>query len=145
MVFVAQCFSFLVFIVECVVFSACGVGLEEYINTTPVKAFLLFRSITYSPLFFREQILDEKDAWYCSSCKCFQRASKEMGLWTAPDNLIIHIKRFSQQEGAYSLFSSDKVESLVTFPLEGLDMSPYVLSRAFEVGSTFAYQLQTHF
>ena len=58
-----------------------------------------------------------------------------MGLWTAPDNLIIHLKRFSQQEGAFSLFSSDKVESLVTFPFEGLDMSPYVISRAHEVGS----------
>ena len=39
-----------------------------------------------------------------------------------PNNLIIHLKRFS-----YSRLHRDKLNVLVEFPIENLDMSPYVL------------------
>ncbi|ETO04162.1 hypothetical protein RFI_33236 [Reticulomyxa filosa] len=46
-----------------------------------------------------------------------------MDLWSSPDLLIIHLKRFS-----YTRQWRDRINTLVYFPLEGLDMSPWVVS-----------------
>jgi len=46
-----------------------------------------------------------------------------MELWTTPPVLILHLKRFS-----YTRFNRDKLEDFVHYPLEGLDMRPYLLS-----------------
>merc|ERR1711924_589236 len=64
-----------------------------------------------------------EDAWYCSKCQNHVEASKKMQLWSAPKVLAIHLKRFS-----YSRYFRDKLETHVRFPLDGLDLSPYVLS-----------------
>ncbi|ETO08901.1 hypothetical protein RFI_28486, partial [Reticulomyxa filosa] len=45
--------------------------------------------------FTEEEILDENDAWYCSKCAAFKCAKKKIDLWSTPDLLIIHLKRFS--------------------------------------------------
>ena len=44
-----------------------------------------------------------------------------MGLWSLPDVLIIHLKRFRQTNNA-----SNKLSTMVEFPLERCDMSPFV-------------------
>jgi ubiquitin C-terminal hydrolase len=72
----------------------------------------------------REQ-LGAEDPWYCCKCKERLQAYKKMDLWSCPDVLILHLKRFSYVQGASSFYSHtrEKIEDLVTFPLEGLDLS----------------------
>lgn len=71
--------------------------------------------------FGKEEILSEMDTWYCPRCKEHRRASKKFELWKTPDILIMHLKRFSS-----SATRRDKVDVLVDFPLEGLDLSSRV-------------------
>mmetsp|Transcript_1786 Transcript_1786/g.2751 ORF Transcript_1786/g.2751 Transcript_1786/m.2751 type:complete len:236 (-) Transcript_1786:252-959(-) len=73
----------------------------------------------------REQ-LEESDPWYCSRCKEHRQAFKKFDLWSAPDVLILHLKRFLYLPGTYFVHRQ-KIDELVHFPIEGLDLSPYVL------------------
>lgn len=74
--------------------------------------------------FEKEEILSEDDKWYCPRCKEFCRAAKKFDLWLSPDILIVHLKRFS------SLGSRrDKIDAVVDFPIEGLDISSRVLEK----------------
>lgn len=73
--------------------------------------------------FGKEEILSENDAWYCPRCKEHRRASKKFELWKTPDILVIHLKRFSASRGF-----RDKIDELVEFPIEGLDLSDRVVS-----------------
>lgn len=72
--------------------------------------------------FSKEEILSETDAWYCPRCKEHRQAHKKFELWKAPDILVIHLKRF----GAQSRYVRMKLDTLIDFPLEGLDMSSRV-------------------
>ncbi|KAJ9639520.1 hypothetical protein H2199_006555 [Coniosporium tulheliwenetii] len=67
------------------------------------------------------EILSEENAWYCNRCKELRRASKTLEIWTLPDILVIHLKRFSANRGF-----RDKIDVLVDFPTEGLDLSDRV-------------------
>lgn len=71
--------------------------------------------------FGKEEILSENDPWYCPRCKEFRRATKKFELWKAPDVLIIHLKRFRGLR--------DKLDVLVDFPIEGLDLTERVISK----------------
>ena len=84
--------------------------------------------------FRKEEILSENDAWYCPRCKEHRRASKKFELWTVPDILVIHLKRFSS-EGRLR----DKVDAYVDFPVEDLDMNERVVVR--EEGRDLIYDL----
>ncbi|KAI1457676.1 hypothetical protein F4805DRAFT_169738 [Annulohypoxylon moriforme] len=84
--------------------------------------------------FEREEILSEQDMWYCPRCKEHRRASKKFDLWKTPDILIIHLKRFSS-----SGFRRDKLELLVDFPVENLDITTRVLQK--EDGKLEVYDL----
>ncbi|CDQ70734.1 unnamed protein product [Oncorhynchus mykiss] len=46
-------------------------------------------------------------------------------LWTLPDILILHLKRFRQVGER-----RNKLATLVRFPLDGLDMAPHVVKRS---------------
>ena len=46
-------------------------------------------------LMTEEETLGEENTWYCSACKDHKQASKTLELWSAPEVLIIHLKRFS--------------------------------------------------
>lgn len=48
----------------------------------------------------------------------------KLSLWTLPDILIIHLKRFRQVAE-----HRHKLTTLVRFPLRGLDMAPHVAQR----------------
>ena len=144
--------------------------------------------------FTATEVLSEQDTWYCSKCKQHVRAKKTLALWSVPRLLVVHLKRFSDEEGyggrslslflflSLSFFLSlslslslararalslvlaslvlactrkvrtkkrreenmhgncflmcpappslslfrEKVDTLVRFPLEGLDMGPYL-------------------
>lgn len=69
----------------------------------------------------KSEILSEDNAWYCNRCKELRRATKTLEIWTAPDILVVHLKRFS----SHRVFR-DKVDALVDFPIEGLDLSDKV-------------------
>ena len=67
----------------------------------------------------KSEVLSEDNAWYCNRCKEFRRATKTLELWTVPDILVVHLKRF----GSGGRFGRDKVDLLVEFPIEGLDLN----------------------
>jgi len=60
---------------------------------------------------------------YCPSCKKHQRATKKFDLWSLPEVLVIHLKRFS-----YTRSLRDKLDTVVEFPTQGLNMAPYIIN-----------------
>mmetsp|Transcript_29518 Transcript_29518/g.61705 ORF Transcript_29518/g.61705 Transcript_29518/m.61705 type:complete len:394 (+) Transcript_29518:1543-2724(+) len=71
--------------------------------------------------FVKPERLDEENKWYCSNCKDHVRAMKTMELWRLPNILVVHLKRFKFK----NVLRRDKLETLVNFPLDGLDMSAH--------------------
>lgn len=69
--------------------------------------------------------LAQDDAWKCPHCKVLQRGMVKLSLWTLPDILIIHLKRFCQVGER-----RNKLSTLVKFPLSGLNMAPHVAQRS---------------
>ena len=67
--------------------------------------------------FTKEEQLGEDDLWYCPQCKKHQQATKKFDLWKVPDILVVHLKRFSNNRAM-----RDKIDALVDFPIEGLDL-----------------------
>ncbi|EFJ42377.1 hypothetical protein VOLCADRAFT_67166, partial [Volvox carteri f. nagariensis] len=74
--------------------------------------------------FLQPERLAESDAWwaYCPRCKSHVCADKKLDLWSLPEVLVVHLKRFS-----YTRYSRNKLDTPVDFPLHGLDLGPYVL------------------
>ena len=74
-------------------------------------------------LYTRAEILGAEDAWHCPYCNKKQEVVKKLGLWSLPDILVIHLKRFRQQSRQRS---TSKLTMLVDFPLYGFDMTPHL-------------------
>eukprot|EP01104_Vermistella_antarctica_P015714 TRINITY_DN5224_c0_g1_i1.p1 TRINITY_DN5224_c0_g1~~TRINITY_DN5224_c0_g1_i1.p1 ORF type:complete len:1284 (+),score=421.09 TRINITY_DN5224_c0_g1_i1:265-4116(+) len=72
--------------------------------------------------FTEEEKLNAGDEWYCSNCEEHKQATKKFDLWRLPDYLVVHLKRF-----AGSSYTRRKLETMVDFPVEGLDLSPYAV------------------
>jgi len=72
--------------------------------------------------FLQHERLDPQDSWYCPKCKEHVQADKKLDLWSLPEVLVVHLKRFS-----YTSRLRDKLTAPVEFPLAGLDLSSYVL------------------
>lgn len=73
--------------------------------------------------FSTPEVLGEQDLWYCPRCKDHKRATKTIQLWSTGDLLTIHLKRFQSAR-----HFSDKIDMVVDFPIEGLDMGEFVSS-----------------
>jgi ubiquitin C-terminal hydrolase len=73
-------------------------------------------------LYGEEEQLSEDDPWYCSQCKEHRCAFKKFAFWKLPKILIVHLKRFSYRNKHWR----EKIESVINFPLEGLDMGPFL-------------------
>ena len=73
--------------------------------------------------FRTEEKLEKENSWYCSNCKKNQEALKKLEIYRAPNILIVQLKRFDcKTENIYEgLLKNKKNESLVVFPIEGLD------------------------
>ncbi|KAF2165326.1 hypothetical protein M409DRAFT_67195 [Zasmidium cellare ATCC 36951] len=69
----------------------------------------------------KREVLSEDNAWYCNRCKELRRATKTLEIWTLPDILVVHLKRF----GGNRSFR-DKIDVLVDYPIEGLDLNDKV-------------------
>ncbi|CDK25144.1 unnamed protein product [Kuraishia capsulata CBS 1993] len=74
-------------------------------------------------LFSTPEVLGEHDLWFCPRCKDHRQATKKIEIWSVPDILTIHLKRFENQRRF-----SDKIDAVVDFPIEGLDMSKHVVN-----------------
>lgn len=72
--------------------------------------------------FLEGERLEDSESWSCKRCKKMVQAHKKLDLWYLPEILVIHLKRFS-----YSHRFRDKIDALVRFPLEGLDLSKTIL------------------
>ncbi|KAF2732497.1 cysteine proteinase [Polyplosphaeria fusca] len=81
--------------------------------------------------------LDGDDIWRCPRCKKDREANKTLTITRAPNYLTIHFKRFraSKTEGPH------KVRTPIEFPLQGLDLGPFVNPpiTADEEAQVFAY------
>ncbi|KAJ8371314.1 hypothetical protein SKAU_G00113420 [Synaphobranchus kaupii] len=75
-------------------------------------------------LFTTVETLEEENPWYCPTCKKHQLATKKLDLWSLPEVLIIHLKRFS-----YTKYSREKLDTIVDFPLRNLDFSGCLLKK----------------
>uniref|UniRef100_A0A8C3WWU3 ubiquitinyl hydrolase 1 n=1 Tax=Catagonus wagneri TaxID=51154 RepID=A0A8C3WWU3_9CETA len=73
----------------------------------------------------KEEQLAQDDAWRCPHCQALQQGVVKLSLWTLPDILIVHLKRFCQVGER-----RNKLSTLVKFPLSGLDMAPHVAQRS---------------
>ncbi|KZS94684.1 hypothetical protein SISNIDRAFT_484224 [Sistotremastrum niveocremeum HHB9708] len=71
--------------------------------------------------FVREEILEKSEAWHCPHCKTLRKASKQLSFSRLPAVLIVVLKRFSVK-GPFT----DKLETLVDFPIKGLDLTNYM-------------------
>ncbi|KAM8819480.1 ubiquitin carboxyl-terminal hydrolase 43 isoform 2-T2 [Rhynchonycteris naso] len=73
----------------------------------------------------KEEQLAQDDAWKCPHCRALQQGVVKLSLWTLPDILVIHLKRFCQVGER-----RNKLSTLVRFPLRGLNMAPHVAQRS---------------
>ncbi|KZW00043.1 UCH-domain-containing protein [Exidia glandulosa HHB12029] len=71
--------------------------------------------------FVRDEVIDKENAWNCPNCKCPRRATTRLSLSRLPPVLLIHLKRFSVK-GPFT----DKLETVVDFPIRGLDLTNYM-------------------
>lgn len=68
--------------------------------------------------------LDKENAWYCNVCKDHVEATKQIEIYNVPPILIFCFQRFK----SHGMYFKEKMEDTVEFPLENLDMTPYVVS-----------------
>jgi ubiquitin carboxyl-terminal hydrolase 4/11/15 len=69
--------------------------------------------------FIKLEKLEDMNEWYCSNCKDHKKATKKMEIYKSPHIMIIHLKRFK---------NLSKIETLVDFPIIGLDISSSIIS-----------------
>ncbi|EGR34421.1 ubiquitin specific peptidase 31, putative [Ichthyophthirius multifiliis] len=62
--------------------------------------------------------LKESNLWFCAFCQKNQKAFKQINLYTTPQVLILHLKRFKTDQ--------DKITKYISFPLQNLDLKDYV-------------------
>eukprot|EP00116_Pleurobrachia_bachei_P002514 sb/3462776/ len=105
------------------------------------------RSLTYSPpkislgdcfeMFTQEEKLPSTELWKCPRCNKLQRATKQISLFSCPNYLIVHLKRFQ----AKNIIMFDKVDKHITFPIRELDLSGYSVPRTDVGQSYYTYDL----
>jgi len=92
----------------------------KQVEKSPTEASIVTLEECFS-LYTKAEKLTEEDKWLCPQCNRQQEAVKRIGLWSLPDVLIIHLKRFQQTKNA-----SNKLSIMVDCPLESYDMKPFV-------------------
>lgn len=71
--------------------------------------------------FCSKESLIKVDQYSCEKCDQKVNASKVLSIGKCPEILMLHIKRF-----AHSSFFGSKLTTPIDFPLEGLDLFPYI-------------------
>lgn len=70
-------------------------------------------------LFTKPEILDGDNAWFNEKTGVKENINKQILFWNFPKILIVTFNRFSQD-------GTQKIENLIHFPINNLDLSPYV-------------------
>ena len=70
----------------------------------------------------QSETLDGDNEWNCNKCQEHVQATKTLEIYRVPKIMIVSLKRFRNGFGG-----GQKIDTLVKFPLEGLDMRPFVL------------------
>ncbi|XP_045500979.1 ubiquitin carboxyl-terminal hydrolase 3-like isoform X1 [Colias croceus] len=73
--------------------------------------------------FVQIEELADTERYFCSSCKCKQKSTKQFWIRRLPNVLCLHLKRFR-----WNNYFRTKVDTTITFPLRALDMSRFVLA-----------------
>ena len=86
---------------------------------------------------YREtEILEESDAWRCDKCKQLVRAELTRYLWTTPVILVIQFVRF-----IYTTHHKGKDSRFITYPLQNLDIAPFVSPMYKDMSKCYTYDL----
>jgi ubiquitin carboxyl-terminal hydrolase 8 len=70
-------------------------------------------------LYVKGEILENENAWYNEETKTKENIKKKILFWSLPNILVIDFKRFNSR--------NQKNQILITFPLDELDLSEYVI------------------
>lgn len=108
----------------------CEVCTNQSVSTSPFSSLALpvpaGSKITLGSCleeFMRSEILDGDNAWDCSKCKRKVRAIQLMRLSRLPPILVITLKRF-RYVGRFR----DKIDSLISFPVEDFDLRQFLFT-----------------
>ncbi|CAK5085372.1 unnamed protein product [Meloidogyne enterolobii] len=96
-----------------------GSLVEREVNITQVKKAYTIKECIDA--YTTKEQLSEEDSWFCPNCKTHQRAFKKLDLWSLPQILIIHLKRF-----LYTRYSREKIDTEIDIPVKGLDIGEKV-------------------
>ena len=89
----------------------------------------------------QQKKLEVGNEWYCSVCKDHQLATKQLQIYKLPEVLIVHLKRFKQ-----SGYFTDKIGKKIDFPIEGLDMTPFIAPQSPEGPAIYdLYAVSNHY
>ncbi|XP_045513128.1 ubiquitin carboxyl-terminal hydrolase 3-like isoform X1 [Pieris brassicae] len=73
--------------------------------------------------FVQVEELADTERYFCSSCKSKQKSTKQFWIRRLPNVLCLHLKRFRWHN-----YFRTKVDTAISFPLNSLDMSRFVLA-----------------
>lgn len=107
----------------CEVHVSAGASGDATAGATSAGALTLHACLTH---YTRAEHLAQEDAWRCPQCQRYMPVIKTLGLWSLPDILVIHLKRFRQQAKGRT---STKLTTMVEFPLNDFDMTPHLVRR----------------
>ena len=71
--------------------------------------------------YIKTEKLNDDEQWHCPKCKEKVDSEKKIMLWSIPNYLIIHFKRFETNKN-----SIKKINTLINFPLNNLDVKKYI-------------------
>ncbi|XP_057203712.1 ubiquitin carboxyl-terminal hydrolase 8 isoform X2 [Triplophysa rosa] len=91
-------------------------------------------------LFSKEERLTDSNRFYCRHCKTHRDAIKKMQIWKVPPILLVHLKRF-KYDGRWR----EKLQTLVDFPLDNLDLSQYVIGPKQNLKKYNLYAVSNHY
>ncbi|CAK80662.1 unnamed protein product (macronuclear) [Paramecium tetraurelia] len=81
----------------------------------------LYDCLQYSQM---PQQLNKENTWYCKICKQHVKAFQSVQIYKAPQLLIFKLNRFKANNKIFK----QKIEDLVNFPINNLDMTDYVIN-----------------
>lgn len=92
----------------------------------------------------KAETLSAEDAWRCPHCQQYLPVVKTLGLWSLPDILVVHFKRFRQHQAKGP--QAAKLTTMVKFPLTAFDMSPHLARgvRESSGGSSLSQGMDQH-
>ncbi|XP_035792131.1 ubiquitin carboxyl-terminal hydrolase 31-like isoform X1 [Anopheles albimanus] len=91
----------------------------------------------------KAETLGQDNAWKCPHCQRYLPVVKTLGLWSLPDIMVIHLKRFRQQQ-LRATTQAAKLTNLVKFPLRGFDMTPHLARDLSHLSQQTTQQQQQH-